>query len=53
MRIRMPVQVQVSAIRFASLPAFRNACQQIQFGAIAAIVFRTAAFDRSATPPMH
>jgi len=49
----MPVLTPPSAFRFASVPDFGSACQLIHFGAIAAIVFKTAAFDRSATPPMQ
>jgi hypothetical protein len=47
----MPAPTPPSAFRFVSVPDFGSACQLIHFAAIAAIVLKTAAFDRSATLP--
>ena len=52
MPIRTPAPSSNHAIQFAPVPDSGNACQLIHSDAIAAIVFKTAAFDRSATPPM-
>jgi hypothetical protein len=51
MPIDMPAPTPPSAFRFVSVPDFGSACQLIHLGAIAAADFKTAAFDRSATPP--
>jgi hypothetical protein len=53
MPIGMPAPAPTGAFRFVSPPESRNACQLIHLGAIATINFKTAAFDRSATPPMQ
>jgi len=42
---------QSAAIQFTSEPEIGNACKFVQSEAIAATDFKTAAFDRSATPP--
>ena len=47
----MPAPTPPSAVQFVSVPGFGSARQLIHFGAIAATDFKTAAFDRSATPP--
>jgi hypothetical protein len=49
MPIDMPAPTPPSAFRFVSVQDFGSARQLIHSGATAAIVFKTAAFDRSAT----
>jgi hypothetical protein len=49
----MPTPMPSGAFLFTSMPGSRNACQLIHPGAKARFVFKTAAFDRSATPPMQ
>ena len=51
MPIGMPTRMPELAIQFPSVPGSGNACQLVHPGATAAIVFKTAAFDHSATPP--
>jgi len=46
-----PTPIPFAAIQFTSVPDSGNACQLIRSDATAKIVFKTAAFDRSATPP--
>ena len=53
MPILMPTPVPAGSPPCIQVPEFRNQCHSLHPGATASFIFKTSAFDRSATPPGH
>jgi len=51
MPILMPTPVPAGSTPCIQVPEFRNKCRSLHPSAMPTINFKTAAFDRSATPP--
>jgi hypothetical protein len=47
----MPTPIPPGSIQCIEVPDFLNECRPVHLTARAIFIFKTAAFDRSATPP--